>query len=309
VAVYPVDARGLVTPASLDASYTPSTNLTSALSNGNRTTARQRVSANKPSTGNDDAAALKQLMEEQASMQQIAEQTGGHFVMNTNGFAQAVASAIENGSSYYTIGYVPGPGPLDGQYRKIQVNIANSALTLAYRHGYYADPPDKPSEHTPGQLSLIVSTTLHGAPPSTQIPFEARVLPANDPLLQGTKIPAGSGGELTASLKGTLQRFVVDLRIDPHSLLLSSTPDGALHSQAEFTLVAYDAEGHRTNYLDSGFQVNLKPGQIQQVIQTGVRIRLPLDLPAGHYSLRIAVHDLAAGKAGSLEVPVVAKAN
>ncbi|HEY1161221.1 MAG TPA: hypothetical protein VGE83_11350 [Terracidiphilus sp.] len=62
------------------------------------------------------------------------------------------------------------------------------------------------------------------------------------------------------------------------------------------------------NYLDSGFQLNLKAGQIAQTMDTGIRIRLPLDLPTGEFSLRIAVHDLAAGRAGSLEVPVTVAA-
>ena len=309
VAVYPVDARGLMTPPSLDASYSPSTNLTSATSSGNRSGSRRRITSNNPSTANDDLKSTKQLMEEQASMQQIAEQTGGKEFLNTNGFEEALAGAIENGSSYYTIGYVPGAGQLEGQFRKIQINVDNPGLNLAYRHGYYADPPDKPSAHTPGQTSLIVAATLHGAPPSTQILFQARVLPAGDPLLQGTKIPAGPGGELNASLKGPLQRLVVDLTVDPHTLHYDSTPDGALHSQVEFMLVAYDGDSHRINYLDKGFQLNLMAAQIQQTMQTGIRIRLPLDLPAGQFSLRIAVHDLAAERAGSLEVPVTVAAN
>jgi len=74
-------------------------------------------------------------------------------------------------------------------------------------------------------------------------------------------------------------------------------------------LVAYDGDSHRINYLDKGFQLNLMAAQIQQTMQTGIRIRLPLDLPAGQFSLRIAVHDLAAERAGSLEVPVTVAAN
>jgi len=33
-------------------------------------------------------------------------------------------------------------------------------------------------------------------------------------------------------------------------------------------------------------------------------IRMALDLPVGRYWLRVAVHDLGAGRAGSLEAPV-----
>jgi VWFA-related protein len=310
VAVYPVDARGLITPPTLDASYTPSTNLVGATTSGNRSGSRRRVTANSPSTANDELNATKQLIQEQASMQQIAEQTGGHEYLNTNGLKEAVASAVENGSSYYTIGYVPSNRPLDGQFRKIEVRLDGSDFNLAYRRGYYADPPDKPSEHSPGQSSLIVAATLHGAPPSTQIVFQARVLSADDPLLKGANLPAGPAGEMSPSIKEPLHRIIAELKVDAHGLHFESSPDGALHSKVEFTLVAYDPNGRRVNYLDRGFQMNLKAGEVAQAIDSGIRIKFPLDLPAGHFSLRIAVHDLNAGRAGSLEVPLdVAPAN
>jgi hypothetical protein len=44
-------------------------------------------------------------------------------------------------------------------------------------------------------------------------------------------------------------------------------------------------------------------------MNNGIRIRLPLDLPSGQFFLRIAVHDLDAGCAGSLEVPVTVAAD
>jgi VWFA-related protein len=309
VAVYPVDARGLMTPPTLDASYTPSTNLVGATTSGNRSGSRRRVTGNNPSTPNDDLNAIKQLMQEQAAMQQIAQQTGGHEYLNTNGLKEAVAGAVENGSSYYTIGYVPAAGPLDGQFRKIEVRLENSSLNLAYRHGYYADPPDRLLEHAPGQTSLIVAATMHGAPPSTQIVFQARVLPADDPLLKGATLPAGPAGELTGSLKGPLHRIITEMKVDAHGLHYDSSPDGALHSKVEFTLVAYDADGRRVNYLDRGFQMNLKAAEFAQAVDAGIRIKFPLDMPAGHFSLRIAVHDLNADRAGSLEVPLDVAAN
>jgi VWFA-related protein len=304
VAVYPVDARGLVTPPSLDASYTSSTNLMSATTSGNRSGSRRRVTANNPSTANDDLNATKQLMEEQASMQQIAEQTGGQEYLNSNGLKEAVANAVENGSSYYSISYVPAAKQLDGKFRKIEIRVDNGVYKLAYRHGYYADATDKASEHNPGKTSLIAAATLHGAPPSTQIQFQARVLPATDPLLEGTRLPAGPSGESTAALKGPVHKYIADVTVDPRWILFQTSPDGAHQAQVEFVVVAYDAEGKRVNYLDKGFQLNVKGEQFDQVMAKGIPVRLGLDLPEGRFSLRIAVHDLGAGRAGSMEIPV-----
>jgi len=304
VAVYPVDARGLMTPPTSDASYDPSTNIMNATVNGGRGGTRSTATANKPSPSKDYAAFVKATMQEQATMQQIAAETGGHAFVNTNGLKDAVASAVANGSSYYTIGYSPAGQPFDGEFRKVQVHVDHGDYKLAYRNGYYADPVDKPSAHNPRATSLIMAATLHGAPPSTQIPFQARILAASDPLLQGAKMPEGPAGEATATLKGPLHRVIAEIKVDPRELDYEESPDGSHRAKVEFTVVGYDAEGHRLNYQDRGFQVNPTPEQYARALAAGISIRMALDLPVGRAWLRIAVHDLNADRAGSLEAPV-----
>jgi VWFA-related protein len=305
VAVYPVDARGLMTLPSADASKSSAaTNLVTGTSSGGRGNPRQSVTGNRPSFSNDNTKFMQQLMAEQASMEQIAEETGGQEYINTNGLKEAVAKAAENGASYYTIGYVPAARADDGNFHKIQVRTENGAYKLAYRRGYYADPPDKPSAHTLDKVSLTAAALLPGAPPATQIWFTARVLPATDPLFKDVKMPDSPAGEAASALKGPLHRYIVDLKVDPHWLSFESTPDGARKATIEFVLVAYDNESRRVNYVDRGFQLNVKPDQYSRVMSSSIPARLAIDLPAGPITLRIAVHDLSAGHAGSLEVPL-----
>jgi VWFA-related protein len=306
VAVYPVDARGLMTSPIYDASYTASSNLV-----GGGSSRRRGGSASSPmnraNPGKDDQKFNQQLMAEQASMQQIADQTGGREYLNTNGLKEAVADAVKTGSSYYTIGYIPTAKNFDGGYRKLQIRIDDSNDKLAYRHGYFADDPEKPSSRAPGETSLIMAATLHGAPPSTQILFKAQVLSADDPLLQHERLPQGPAGELTAQLKGPIHRYIVDLRIDAasaHGLTFEAQPDARHLAKVEYSLVAYDAEGKRLNYYDVGLQLSPTPQQYLRIAATGIPARLAIDLPEGPCSLRIAVHDLAAGRAGSLELPL-----
>jgi VWFA-related protein len=308
VAVYPVDARGLMSPPSASASYSPSSNLVGGGSSTGRGGATKSNPVNMPNVARDNLKFMQQTAAEHASMQQIAEQTGGKEYINTNGLKEAVVKAVENGSSYYTVGYVPEGKQPDGKFRKIQLRLDNANYTLAYRHGYYADATDKPSEHNPGNASLITTATLPGAPPSTQIQFRARVLPATDPLFQGAKLPNGPGGKMSAMLKEPIHRTIVDLAVDAHWFSYQLAPDGAHQAEVEFVLVAYDAEYRRVNYLDKGFQFNLKADQFARTMATGIPIRLALDLPEGRLTLRIAVHDLDARHAGSLEIPVTVAA-
>src|SRR6185437_1410742 len=168
---------------------------------------------------------------------------------NTNGFRAAIARAIQNGESYYTIGYVPQSNKFDGNFRKIKVKIDNSKYDLEYRSGYYADPPEKAGSQLFNQASLMTEATLHGAPLATQILFQTRILPATDPEFKEINFPAGPAGELSASLKSA-HRYIVDLVVDPHTVNFDSTSDGTRTDSIEFTLVAYDADGRRLNFID-----------------------------------------------------------
>jgi hypothetical protein len=301
VAVYPVDARGLMTMPASDASYSFAA---PTMTSGVRTQGIKNTAVSQPSSvARDNKGFLRELQASQAGMMQIADQTGGQAYINTNGLKEAVAHAVENGSSYYTVGYVPAGREFNGQYRKIQVHIDNNACQLAYRQGYYADPPDKPLGNLPGTVSPMTAATLHGAPPASQILFQARVLPATDPLFQGVKLPE-TPGETASKLKKPVHRYVVDLIVDARSLAFDETPDGVHQARMEFALVAYDAEGNRLNYLNPSYAVKIQPNQFAQIQANGVRVRFAFDLPAGQVSLRIAVHDMGSGRAGSLEVPL-----
>jgi hypothetical protein len=164
-------------------------------------------------------------MEEQASMQQIAEQTGGQQYLNTNGLQEAIASAIENGSSYYTIGYVPAAHPLDGQFRKIQINLESSdfklAIAMAITPTLPTSPPSTLPARQPDYRGHPARRAAHHADPVSGAHASRR-----RSAFKGTKIPAGRA-ENWASFKGPLQRMVTDLTIDPAHAPLRHPADGA----------------------------------------------------------------------------------
>ena len=95
-----------------------------------------------------------------------------------------------------------------------------------------------------------------------------------------------------------------DLTLSPHSITYEETLDGTHKAEIEFVLIAYDAAANRVNFLDSSVQLNLRDKHYERVVATGIPVRLALDLPAGQIAMRIAVQDLAAGRVGSLEIPL-----
>jgi hypothetical protein len=297
ISVYPIDARGL------QVSF-----IFSAANNHPPVGNKPTPGTNQPAFATGLSNEQDQRASEQATMQQIAQDTGGKAFLDTNDFADAVADVVENGSNYYTIGYVPSRKQFDGQFHNFKVRLDNAEYKLAYRRGYFADPPDKPSSHHPGEANLMVAASGHGAPLATQISFVARVLPASDPLLEGVALTKGPMGNLAGTLKGPAHRYVVDLVLDLHGIVFDTTSDGKHVASIEFALVAYDAEGTRVNYMQHAFQLTLTADRYPKAMATGVPLRAELDLPPGQGSIRIAIHDLAGGRAGSLEVPVTVAA-
>ena len=306
VAVYPVDARGMMSQSTSDAAYSPSRNEVSVNSQGRMVVSSPAL--NDSHVLKDYQNFLTQTMEEHGSMEQIAQTTGGKVYMNTNDLEEAVAGAVQNGSSYYTLAYVPSNQKFKGNFRRIQVRVDGAHYDLSYRRGYYADPTNKPNSHNPGKATLIETATLHGAPPATQVIFKTRVLSAADPFFAGAQFPDTPEGAMASSLKPPRHLYLVDLAVDPHFVTFQSLPNGVHQAELEFVLVAYDADGKRVNYQDRSYAITIKPEDYQQKMESGLRARLPIDLPAGEGSLRIAVQDLNASRAGSLEVPVTVPA-
>jgi len=302
VSVYPVDARGLMNFSTIDASYTPSGGISSGGSGGFGRGGRA------PGMGTpmakDTHNAMVTNAEEEASMREIAKETGGKAYINTNGLRDAIADAVANGSSYYTLTYVPENKNFDGRFRKLQVRVDGGGLNLAYRDGYYADPASKITAHDAKQITPILAAMLHGAPPATQILFNTRVLPASDPHFRDSKFSGTPAGQDAAQLKGPLHRTVVDLLVDPRGLDFATAADGTRQDNVEFVLVAYDSDGKRVNYVDRPAPIGLDAEHYAKVRASGFPVRMELDLPAGNFSLRIAVYDLNSGHIGSLEVPL-----
>jgi VWFA-related protein len=316
VAVYPVDARGLFNDPQFSAQMSGSGSIASNSggnmmgSSGSRRGSRGSGSlggtANPPRNNQSGAKFFQQTAAEHATMQQIAEETGGHAYYDTNGIKEAVAAAIQNGADYYTLAYIPADKANDGRFHKIQITVPDApSYKLTYRRGYVVDSVKKPVANAP--VSRLAAALLRGAPPYSEIIFKMRALPLSDPALRGMPAESGAAGDLSAKVKGPVERYALDCAADLHNTGITGTPDGLSHASVEFVAVAYDRDGTRLNYIDKSFTVNMNEDQYKQVMQKGLQIHQQIDLPAGEVYLRAAVHDLNSDRVGSVEVPLMVK--
>jgi VWFA-related protein len=317
VAVYPVDARGLFTAPMFNAAN-PGTNY-SGVSHGTPSTANPNPGtrtgggsrARNPAKGNptnpnslpgDSSKFVQTTAAEHATMQELAQDTGGRAFYDTNGIQDALAAAIENGENYYTLAYIPDDPKFDGKFRKIQVKLPEQSHQLAYRQGYFAEPPTAHSSNA--LLSPSEGAIQRGAPPSSQIPFKVRVLPFDDSALKDLKSQPGPAGLMAEKLRAPVKRYWIDYAADMHPVAANAGSDGLYHLSIEFAAIAYDREGKILNVANRAYKLNLQPAQYNQIMQSGLPHHQELDLPTGDVYLRLAVHDLSTDRIGSVEIPL-----
>jgi VWFA-related protein len=149
VAVYPVDARGLMGLSRLDASV------------------RGAPSARHPSS----AASQPVFDENIDSMKELAERTGGRATYLNNDLNGAIRRAIDDARVTYTIGYYSTDEIPDGKFREIKVNVGRPHLEVRYRKGYFAL---KPSDNTARSRNDEVRAAVWSPLESTAVAMNAR---------------------------------------------------------------------------------------------------------------------------------------
>jgi VWFA-related protein len=125
VAIYPVDARGLMAPGVM---------------NVRRRTVAGPIHAPGPSITKEPAEP-----ENQALMEELGSRTGGRAFYNTNDIARAVMTAVADARLTYTLGYYPAEERFDGTFHRIEVKVRQDGLKLRYRKGYF-DTPEQPQD-------------------------------------------------------------------------------------------------------------------------------------------------------------------
>lgn len=208
VAVYTIDATGLVGLPSADATAHYSDNGGKVLSNGGV----------KIAGDSDDTKFLQRIADTHGTMRAIAHDTGGKAYLNTNGITEAIAAAVSNGQNYYTLGFIPSMETLDGGFHKLRVNIPGKSFELSYREGYLADRAGEAQKAPAARKDELTSATLHGAPPSRQVGLQVHILPITDPSMKGVAADPANAGDSTAKIKGAKTLYVADLLVDIQSI-------------------------------------------------------------------------------------------
>jgi VWFA-related protein len=306
VAVYPIDARGLMTNPAFSAA-----NSGQAMVKGGPAAMTKAIRTFDTSQ-----------VQEHSTMDQMAEATGGHAFYNTNGLAEAVALALDSGANYYTITYNPSNQNADGKYRNIKVALngqfAAARLKLTYRRGYYAnDSASKKNEPATATVSTAETTAAHaaeayrrnsishGAPLPQDILFKVRAIPASskpEDALAPRNFP-----DPEKPIKGPFIRYAIDYVALASDFKLTPNATGNYTGAIEFATYLYTPEGVLLNVTGNTVNVNLPPKDYAAFRNSPVSYHAEISAPVkGESYLRIVIHDIPSNHFGAVEVPIAA---
>ncbi len=159
VAVYPVDARGLVSEAAFSAAEEGAPRRPDTISH---TVSEQfdRESSARAMT--------------QDTMDLLAQGTGGKTCKNTNDLSGCVEAALIDSSTYYELAYSPRNVKWDGSFHAISVKTTRPGVKVAYRRGYFARDAENLAKNQSNEERL--QQTCMDFRPSTAIPITAQAV-------------------------------------------------------------------------------------------------------------------------------------
>jgi VWFA-related protein len=310
VALYPIDARGLVTD---------------------------------PGEGFAIAA-------QGGSLEELAESTGGRAFYNTNGLKEAVAEVVATGSSYYTLSYTPTNPNWDGRFRKIKVQTASTVelgplqkfanwlngapVRLEYRPGYYArwagplrvrsaiqmqapqtqrqmisySPNGDPDGRGRATATPIQAAMSFGAVAPFQVLFTVTATPSRTVEANKHNAPLPKNTFLSPEFsKSPYRLYTLHYSIRPKDLQFSSQTVGSYADSLEFIAVLYTDTGRVANSLAGHANMEVNATGYGQIVRSGLGYEMTIAIPTnGNFFPRAGVYDLTSDRIGALEIPVEA---
>jgi len=252
IAIYPVDARGLVGP------------FVSA-------PAAQASTPNSGRTMRGLFTTLETTMSPVDTMRTIAENTGGRVFYNSNDISGAIRRAIDDTRLTYVLGYSPSHGKWDGRFREIKVKLRRSGLEVRHRKGYLALPLPQQDD---AKTARALSDTLRSPLEATGIGLKAN--------FQRTE--ARDGREVNVALQVEPRSLTLEKKGQTWEggfalVIAQSTAEGKLSKSVDTNVDLLRLTSElRERMLKQGLVVNKKVALRDDAHQVHILVR---DLPSG----------------------------
>ncbi len=216
------------------------------------------------------------------SLRVLAEQTGGFASVSSNDFTGWYERVVRDNSSYYMLGYTPLDDRRDDRFRRIEVKVTRSGLTVRARQGYVRSPDASPSSATAAMDDVL----------QTPLPLAGMPMAVSAAAFKGST-PGRASVAVTVQVIGAPLKF--------------EQKNGLYEDTIEIVTIAIDQYGKAQIGDKQLVELRLKPETYRVVAASGFRVASRIELTAGRHQLRLGAREIGTNRMGSvhydLEVP------
>src|SRR5215469_4087002 len=264
IAVYPIDARGLLAQSPMVLADLPGT------ADADDISGASGQMDNMPAQSSQPIGI--------ATMQKVADETGGQAFVNTNDITGAIRKAVEDSEVTYTLGFYIDKDSLDGKFHEIKVDVNRKGLSVRYPKGYFAfpDTPDKNADQR------MIAAAVQSPVEYSMIPLQAS--------LNRVDQPRPNTLDLACS-------------IDIRGIQLAQS--GNLRKgEIVVYVIGQDATGKVVHNWSKDYNLQFTTQQYAVLLKGGIPFRQGIQLRPDVTTLRVLVEDPSTGKLGSLIIPL-----
>jgi VWFA-related protein len=285
VSIYPVDASGLRVDSTLMATAEQQKAVATTRRISQESGAED--TSGKPMTRDLERNEDVLRLDPRSGMGQLADQTGGFDIKDTNNLKSGLSRIDEDLRFHYIVSYVPKNADYDGRFRQISVKLDKPGLEVQTRKGYYALPGtgDSPILDYEGPALVALANSKAKDNPALQaaaFSFPGAQNPGLVPIL--VEVPAK---EFT---------FEVDKEKNTY--------------KSDFSIVAVvkDQSGKAVTKVSQHYEVSGPIDKLDPAKAADILFYREARLPAGKYSVEAVTYDATSGnsyvKSAAVEVPL-----
>ena len=233
-----------------------------------------------------DISRQEGLNRQQDLLYRISEDTGGHFLKNSNDIGAGLERIDTEIRSRYTLAYRSTDANFDGGFRKVKIEVRRADTNVLARSGYYAIPPSQIVPMSPDDRKLLASFASMEANPTLPLSLELNSFRSRDGFYIVPLSFEVDPGVVQFDRKGDKQRLQLDV----------------------LGVVRADGDDKILSRLGGNFDVSLSPQQYESISHDKIFYRQDIQLYAGSYTVDLIVRDRLSGKVAAkrekLELPL-----
>jgi hypothetical protein len=223
---------------------------------------------------------LESAATNQQVLYQLAAETGGFHIFNTNDFLTGLTKILKELDQYYILGYVPPSQEHDGSYHRIRVKADRKGVQVRSRNGYYD----------------LKSPDLLAGKPEGKVLEERAASPQPGDIAVSLRAPYFYTSPGVARVNLTLE--IPGTSVDFEKV------KGKLHSQVNVLGIAYRGDGSVAARFSDAVKLDYEKKEWKEFSRGAFSYRNTFNIAPGKYNLKVV---LSAGgeKFGKYEVPLM----